>query len=338
MGGASPRAAATGRYTIGVDVGGTKVLAVALDPAHPGEPLGVELVPTPGGPSRLASVVLSAVGALRARLGQRHLGGVGVGIAGLLDLDGVLRVAPNLGGGGDFDVAGALAPQLDVPVVVDNDANCACAAELAAGAARGCGEVVYVALGTGIGGAVVNGGEVQRGAHGFAGEPGHMTVVPGGWACACGRAGCWEAYASGTALGRHGREAAAEGRAGGLLARAGGDPAAIRGEDVTAAAVDGDAEAIAVLERFGWWVALGLANLVNLLDPERVVLGGTMIEVGELLVAPVRVAFAERVLAGPERDGPPVVAASFGARSAAVGAALLAGRAMPAEVAAVEGR
>ncbi|MPY92755.1 MAG: ROK family protein [Acidimicrobiia bacterium] len=358
-GGGGWQAGPMGGYTIGVDVGGTKVLGVAVDPEAPHLPLATEVVPTPHGVERLVAVVLSIVAGLRGRVGGGDdrvgraadvhgrggmgLEGIGVGIAGLLDLAGVLRLAPNLVHEDAVEVGRRLGRELDVPLVVDNDANCAAIAEVVAGVAKGRQEVVYAALGTGIGGAVVSGGQVLRGANGFAGEPGHMTVARGGWPCACGRSGCWEAYASGTGLARLGREAAeraaapaggASRRAGrgaatgvggvGILDRAGGRMADVRGEHVTDAAAAGDATALAVLEDFAGWVALGLSNLVNLLDPEVVVLGGTMIEVGEVLMRPVRAAFRAVALGSVERGGPPIEAAAFGARAAATGAALLA--------------
>ncbi len=151
--------------------------------------------------------------------------------------------------------------------------------------------MVLVTLGTGIGGGLIVGDELVRGAAGFAGEPGHMVVDPNGPPCPCGRRGCWERYASGSGLGRLGREAAEAGRAGAVVALAGGDPEAVRGEHVTAAAAGGDPEALAVMADFAWWVALGMANLVNLLDPEVVIIGGGLAEAGELLLGPTRAAF-----------------------------------------------
>ena len=126
---------------------------------------------------------------------------VGVGLPGLVDLDGTLRAAPNLHGGVGAAIRGPLADALGFPVVVDNDANCAAWAEVVAGAGRGEGHVVLVTLGTGIGGGIVVDGRLQHGAHGFAGEPGHMVVDPDGPLCPCGRHGCWERYASGNGLG-----------------------------------------------------------------------------------------------------------------------------------------
>ena len=200
-------------------------------------------------------------------------------------------------------------------------------AEHRLGAGRGCDHVVLVTLGTGIGGGLVVDGEVVRGAHGFAGEIGHMVVDPSGPPCPCGGRGCWERLASGGGLGRLAREAAAAGNLRRVVALAGGDPEAVRGEHVTRAAEAGDAEALAVVGELGRWVALGLANLVAVLDPERIVLGGGLAEMGELLLEPVRRGFDGAVEGGAARPPVQIVAARFGERAGAVGAAVLAARA-----------
>jgi glucokinase len=205
-----------------------------------------------------------------------------------------------------------------------NDATGAAWAEHAAGAGRGGTDLMLVALGTGIGGGLVRAGALDGGAHGYAGEFGHMVVDPRGPLCPCGKQGCWERLASGSGLGVLGREAATAGRAPRVVALAGGDPEAVRGEHVTAAAAAGDADAQAVMDRFGWWLALGMANLVAALDPGLVVVGGGLSEAGEVLLGPTRRAFADLVEGGARRGEVPIVAAAFGARSGAVGAALLA--------------
>lgn len=296
---------------IGVDVGGTKLLAVADD--------GTEaraLTPR-GGPA-----IVEAVVAIVESLGGCDR--LGVGIAGLVDRNGVLRVGPNLPGVIDFPFGRTLAERLDVGVAVDNDATCAMWAEHVRGAAVGADEAVLVTLGTGIGGGQVVGGRLARGANGFAGEPGHMVVDPRGPACPCGRRGCWERFASGSGLGRLARDAAAAGRAAAVVELAGGDPEAVRGEHVTAAALAGDRGALAVMREFGWWVALGIANLVNVLDPEVVVVAGGLAEAGELLLSPVRERYNELVLAPAHRPPVRIVAAEVGEKAGAVGAMLLA--------------
>jgi glucokinase len=295
---------------VGVDVGGTKVLAVAGDREA--------RVPTPRGGAAIVDAVVTVVD----RLGGAAC--LGLGVAGLVDRGGVLRVGPNLPGVVDFPFRSELEQRLGIPVAVDNDATCAMWAELQAGAARGTTDAVLVSLGTGIGGGQVSGGVLQRGAHGFAGEPGHMIVDPRGPLCPCGRRGCWERFASGAGLARLGRDSAEAGRSDRLVALAGGDPEAVRGEHVTVAAAEGDPGALAVFDEFGWWVALGVANLVNVLDPEVVVISGGLVEAGPLLLEPVRRRYLELILAPEHRPPVPIVAAELGERSAAVGAALLA--------------
>jgi glucokinase len=319
----------TAACAIGVDVGGTKILGIALDPAMPSEPLASLQVPTPHGASALVDAIVAMVGDLTVASGGRQPTGVGIGLPGLVSRAGVLRFAPNMPGVVEQDLTDALQPRLGVPVVVDNDGNCAAWAEVKVGAARGRREVTFVGLGTGIAGGFVLDGQLVRGGHGYAGEPGHMTVVPGGEQCACGRKGCWEAYGSGTGLGRMAAAAAAAGRAPAILAKAGGDPTAVRGEHATAALLDGDPDAVALVDHFAGWVALGTANLVSLLDPDVVVLGGGMVEVGEPLVRPIRRHLAEATFAARLRGGPPLVAAALGRQAGGIGAALLPGLGRP---------
>ena len=148
-----------------------------------------------------------------------------------------------------------------------------------------------VTLGTGIGGGIVVDGRVQVGSAGFAGEIGHMVVDPDGPPCPCGRRGCWERFASGAGLGVLAREAALAGRLGEVVRLAGGDPESVRGEDVSAAAAAGDPAARQVIEEVGWWIGFGLANLACVVDPECFVLGGGVVEAGDLLVDSARAAF-----------------------------------------------
>jgi glucokinase len=209
-------------------------------------------------------------------------------------------------------------------VVADNDATCAAWGEKQLGAAQGLEDVVLVTLGTGIGGGIISGGELQRGANGFAGEIGHMVVDPDGPPCPCGRRGCWERYASGTGLGRLAREAAHAGRASRMLELAGGDPEKVRGEHVGLALAEGDGEAAQVMETFSVWLALGLANLANIFDPDAFVLGGGLVQAGAALLDPARLAFDQMVEGQELRPQVPIVAAALGPRAGAIGAAFLA--------------
>lgn len=306
---------------IGLDVGGTKVLGVALDPATPAQVVAEERVPTPEGGEGLTERLLALAAALGARAGAAE--SIGVGLPGLVDRTGTLHLGPHLRHIRNLPLGARLGEVARVPVVVDNDANCHAVAEQAAGAAEGAQEALVVTLGTGIGAGIITGGRLLRGANGFAGEPGHMVVDPSGPPCPCGKRGCWERFASGTGLGRLARDAANGGRLDAAVDLAGGDPDAVRGEHVTAAARAGDAEAQAVLGELAHWIALGLANLANILDPEVIVVGGGLVEAADLLLPEVQDRFTGLVMAGDRRPALPIVPAALGERAGAIGAALL---------------
>ena len=313
------------RLLAGVDIGGTKVLGIAIDPDDPRTVVDEVRVATPDGTDELMDAIAGVVRELgdRSGVGSGSLAGVGVGIAGLVDRQGVLHVGPNLPGLHDVHVGEELERRLGRHVRVDNDATCAAWGEHMAGAGRGVDDAVCVTLGTGIGAGVVAEGFLVRGAHGFGGEAGHMVVDPRGPLCPCGRRGCWERFASGSGLGWLGREAAEAGRFPRGVELAGGVAEHVRGEDVTHAAAEGDPEALAVIETFASWVALGIGNLVTLLDCQLVVIGGGLVEVGELLLEPVRRAYVSKVMAPEERPDVRIVAAELGEQAGAIGAALL---------------
>jgi len=305
--------------TAGIDLGGTKCLGVALD--ETGSVVGEHRLATPVG----TEAILETLVAVATALGSPAA--VGVGAPGLVDVDGVLRFAPNLPGVVDVPLRGAMESRMPgTRVRIENDASAAGWAESRIGAARGVDHALMATLGTGIGGGIISGGELLRGAWGFAGEIGHMVVDPHGPPCSCGKRGCWERLASGTGLGRLAREAAVADPRSRMVELAGGDAEDVRGEHVTRAAGEGDANAGAVMARFAWWVALGLANLTAIFDPRRIVLGGGLVAAGEVLLAPVRAAFVEMSEEGQHRPEVAIVAATLGERAGAIGAALLAGR------------
>jgi glucokinase len=314
--------------THGIDIGGTKVLGVSLGQ---GDGIVAEArVATPTGTRNIVgSHVAAAVAEVVAELDRKVTAPpslpppVGVGAPGMVDRAGRLCFAPNLpqAQGVDWnELIGGRLPGRDL--LIENDANFAVLAEHRLGAARGHDHVVMVTLGTGIGGGLVLDGHVQVGSAGFAGEIGHMVVDPNGPACPCGRRGCWERFASGAGLGVRAREAALAGRLGEVVRRAGGDPESVRGEDVSAAAAAGDPAAQQVIREVGWWIGFGLANLAAVLDPACFVLGGGVVQAGDLLIDSARATFAELVEGGDRRPLAQIEPASFGERAGAVGAAL----------------
>lgn len=316
---------------MGLDLGGTKVLGLAVDPDHGGaEALAERRVPTPEGTDAVLETLADMAEALRTEVREasgRDIRAIGLGAPGLVDRSGTFRYGPNLAGVEGVALGAELGERLGLPVVVDNDATCAAWGEHERGASRGRNHTLCITLGTGIGAGMTVKGEILRGAYGFGGEPGHMVVDPAGPECACGRRGCWETFASGSGLGNLARAAVGRGEAdadAGFVAAAGGSVEAVTGEHVVAAARSGDAGALAVLDTFGDWVGLGLANLVNILDSEVVVVGGGVSADADLFLDRARAQVRTLTLGSDRRPRVPIVSARLGERAGAVGAALLA--------------
>lgn len=311
---------------IGLDVGGTKVLGLVVAPD--GTVLAETRRSTVVGADALLGELARQASDLIGSMGERgaDVRSLGVGLPGLVDRAGVLRFAPNLTGASGTAVRDRLAEALPIrpeAIQVENDATCAAAGECLFGAGKGRSDVLFVTVGTGIGGGILSRGEMLRGAANFAGEIGHTVVDPQGPPCGCGRRGCWERYASGSGLGRLARDAAFAGAAARVLELAGGEPEAVRGEHVVQALEEGDEQAGEILSEFAWWLALGLANLANVLDPELVVIGGGLVLAGDALLDMVRSAFTAQVEAAAARPEIPIVAAQLGELGGAVGAAAL---------------
>jgi glucokinase len=306
---------------VGVDVGGTKVLAAAVSAA--GEVLRTARRSTPGRLVEAALVEDALTEAVHEVAAGEPVAGVGIAAAGFVDAAGErVRFAPHLPWRGE-DVRARLAERWDTVVALDNDANCAARAECRYGAARGFSDALVLTLGTGIGGAVVLGGQVYRGRNGMAGEFGHMQVVPDGRPCECGGSGCWEQYCSGNALVRFARERI--GRQPSVLEElCDGDPLRLEGPMVTAAAEDGDLVARGAFASVGDWLGVGVANLVAAFDPERVVVGGGVSAAGERLLEPARAALTRSLVGAGHREVPALVRAQLGPRAGVVGAADLA--------------
>ncbi len=304
--------------TIGIDVGGTKIAGGVV--SEDGKILEEQRCHTP---ARDTVATRAAIVGLIGDLASRHeVEGVGIGAAGFVGADrSTVLFAPNLAWR-DEPLGKDVQAQVGVPVVVENDVNAAAWGEFRFGAGADVDDLLMVAVGTGVGGGVVIGGELLRGSFGVAGEIGHMRVVPNGLPCGCGRHGCWEQYASGRALVREARSRVWDGDP--LLDLAEGNPVAITGEMITKEAHAGDALCISLLADLGQWLGEGIASLAAVLDPGVVVIGGGVADAGELLLAPVRKAIEDNLPAAENRPHLRVRIATMGNEAGMIGAADLA--------------
>lgn len=336
------------RWAVGVDLGGTKIATVLVD--LDGNVVARDTRPTLAeeGADAVIQRIIDSVkgvaasvtpasagpdegdGAVRAEAGSAGSGefglplvGVGIGSPGPIErATGTVLFAPNLAWD-HVPIVSLLEKALRVPVYLDNDANLAGLGEARQGAARGYDNVVYVTVSTGIGGGIIADGKVYHGSHDAAGEVGHMAIVPDGPSCGCGGRGCWEALASGTAMARRAREGL---RAGAESSLNVGGPSGIDGitaADVAEAAAAGDAFARRIIDETAVYLGIGVGNIINLLDPDIVVIGGGVSRIGEPLFVPLR-AEAERRTVPGIRGKARIVPAGLSQDSGVLGAAALA--------------
>ena len=250
----------------------------------------------------------------------------GIGCPGIISSrTGVLEYAGNLGFR-KLPLGSEIGARLGVPVYVENDANCAALGEVWAGAARGAESALMVTVGTGIGGGIVIHGKVYSGINGITGEVGHMTLFPGGEQCACGRRGCWEVYASATALKRQTREAM-QANPDSLMWNHAPDLDKVSGKTAFKAQRDGDAAAAQVVERYLYYLSEGLINCVNIFQPEVVCIGGGVSNEGDALLVPLREMVLRDCLSGDNIRMPRIEAAQLSGEAGLIGAAML-GRSM----------
>ena len=293
-------------HTIGIDVGGTKIAGgLVSDDGSVGVTARHATV------SDDYEALLDAIERVvnDCSKGQEPAA-VGLAIAGNVDADGTgVLFSAHLPLAGE-PLRDDLSKRVGLPVMLDNDANAAAWAEYRFGETAGSDDVLFVALGTGLGAGLIMDGRLRRGALGFAGEAGHLCVVRGGRECPCGSRGCWERYCSGTAL---------------LVAYLdrGGDPER-SGPDITDAAIKGDPRALAALQDVGDWLGHGLASLVAVLDPGLIVVGGGVSQAGELLLEPALRSMTESMTGGGRRPNPILASATMGNGAGVVGAAELA--------------
>ncbi|HWM54584.1 MAG TPA: ROK family protein [Solirubrobacterales bacterium] len=306
--------------TIGIDLGGTKMLSGVLD--CDSEVLWEDREASTGQSEE--ELVELLVGEIEeARVARPDAAAVGLGIPATVDHERGLAVSAVNLPIENLPIRDLVEKRTGLPVFVDNDANVAALAESLFGAARGAANAVMLTIGTGIGGGLILGGEVYRGSTGAGAELGHMVIDMDGPRCQgnCPNHGCVEAYASGTALGRAGREAA-EREPGSALGRELAAGRAIDGRTVTVAAQEGDATAIGVFDLVGTRLGVALASFANIFEPDVIVIGGGVIAAGDLLLEPARRELQARAL--PPMDRTPVVPAQLGSDAGMIGAAAMA--------------
>jgi glucokinase len=274
---------------LGIDLGGSKILTAVI--SSQGEILSRDHTVTPapeGHEAVIQSILESAQRALQeANVDPSTLAAVGVGAPGISNPEtGILFTSPNLPGWQDIPLRDIMEERLSKKSFLINDANAAALGEFHFGAARGVRDFIYITIGTGIGGGIIIDGRIYTGAIGAAGEVGHMTIDDHGPICNCGNKGCWETLASGTALAREARRRIEEGAATSIPEYAEGDIEKVSPEAVHGAARQGDSLAKELIARTGYYIGIGLTNLINIFNPELIVIGGGLSNIGDMLLEP----------------------------------------------------
>ncbi|MRK02188.1 ROK family glucokinase [Aeromicrobium sp. S22] len=306
---------------IGVDIGGTKIAAGLV--SDTGTIVESVSEPTPDDATKIPAIVADLVERLA---GDERPVGVGIGAAGFVGEDrATVRFAPNIDWR-EEPLAAHVRALVDLPIVVENDANAAAWGEFRFGAGEDTDDLLLITIGTGIGGGIVHHGQLFRGGFGVAAEIGHMRVVPDGILCGCGQRGCYEQYGSGSALVRDARERVSNGdpRAASIAALADGDLSRITGPAVTKLAQDGDPLAVELLTELGRWIGEGAAVLAAILDPSVIAIGGGVAAAGDLLLEPVVAAFETHLPARAHRPEAALRLAALGNEAGIIGAADLA--------------
>ena len=315
------------RWLIGVDIGGTN-LVVAAVPYTGGEPAAVRSRPT--SPGRGADAAVADIAEMAeevvAETVERHgarredFRGVGIGCPGpLVRTKGVIGTSPNLQWDG-YPIRDRISAAVGLPASLDNDANCATYGEWWQGAGRGTASLVGVTLGTGIGGGYIEAGRLLRGTSGSGCEIGHMTIDFDGRMCGCGNRGCLEAYASGPAIAARAREGLEAGRTSVMPEMVGGDLSLVTAATVYEAIQAGDAYASEVLTESARILAVGLANVINVFNPEMIVIVGGVTRAGRYLFAPLREEVGRRAF-GSAVEACTIVPGALPATAGVIGAA-----------------
>ena len=313
-------AISSSELTIGIDIGGTKVLGGVVDSTGKIIDSARRVTPVAGG-KELITTMIEVVKEFKSK---HEVAGVGISIAALISADqGTVVGAPNIANLSKLNFVAELKKEFNIPIIAENDANAAMWAEYKFGAARGFNPVMFFIIGTGMGGGLVIDGKLFRGSNGIGAEFGHMIVQQNGVLCGCGTKGCIEQYASGSALMRYAKEGITANPAKGkvVLDLAGGSVAGLTGAILTKAALTGDELAIAAFKQQADWLGSACASFSLILNPAAIVIGGGVVDAGELFLAPVREAMDRYMPFAGTHKPPKIIAAKFGNDAGLIGAA-----------------
>jgi len=305
----------------GIDIGGTKVLGIAVE-SDPLDAAAERRAPTVFNDIELIESIVDVISALERDTGQA-MEAIGIGIAGIVDRQGTLRYSPNIPGVFDLRIHDIITERLGRPVRIENDATAATWAEHLLGAGAGSENMLFIGLGTGIGTGFVLDGSLHRGWNGFSGESGHMTIDKTGPEHLTGARGPWELTASGSGLARLAQRFADEGRLDTVVGLA-GSAESIEARHIQEAVEAGAPDVLMLLDEFAIDVGIGLANLIHLLDPEIIVIGGGLVDLGDPLIDAIQRRTSSFVLGSDHRPEVQIKAAQLGSSAGAIGAALLA--------------
>jgi len=319
------------KYYLGIDLGGTKILTALADDR--GAILGKRKIMTEANQG-IANVLANIVHASQVVLDTSSLSfadiqRVGVGIPGWVDVEaGLVHHAPNLKWE-QVPITRLLEAETGTPVVIENDANAAALGEWLWGAGKGACSLIYITVSTGIGGGIIIDGRLHRGKDCRAGEIGHMIIDPKGSRCSCGNNGCLEALSSGTAIANRGKEVVEERRPSILIDFCQGDSSKVTAALVSRAAQEGDHVAQEILTTAGYYLGIGLANLVNLLSPEKIILGGGVMKAGDLILESTKCTLQDITKASSLGSSVEICKAALGDESGVVGALMVARNRLP---------
>jgi glucokinase len=284
------------KWVVGVDLGGTQIRALRTDLRGNKAERAQQLTEAEHGSEHVIQNIHATINEVLEGVDTGDIQGIGIGAPGPIDRDGRVYDPPNLPG---WDTSHSLTEMLtneyNLPAWAGNDANLAALGERRFGAGKGFDNLVFMTISTGIGGGIISDGKLLTGWRGFAAEVGHQTLVPEGPLCGCGRRGHLEALASGTAIARDAQTALQEGKPSGLMGMA-HSIQEVTAKHVTAAASLGDELAIEILERAAFYIGLGLVNLIHILEPQAILLGGGVSQAGDLLLDPIRKTISDYVM------------------------------------------